>query len=163
MVFLIYRILKHFSFSSQSFEASKRRHEPKSSHMMHTALNVVLFPPLFFFSALYYTDVPSLVSVLVCYRYVQYSNNGISPAIWRPRFAIGLIVLAFLALLMRQTNIFWTTVFLGGLDVVRILKAQEQATDHGQINDASFQGVIMQSWKHCTIYDVAVGDAYFEG
>src|SRR4051812_7721932 len=33
----------------------------------HTALNIALFPPLFFFSALYYTDVISTLVVLLSY------------------------------------------------------------------------------------------------
>ena len=81
----------------------------------------------------------------------------------RPEFPVGLIITAILAPFTRQTNIFWTAVFLGGLEFVRVLKAQGRAIDHGQTCDTSFQGVITRSWKYCQIYDVTVGNAYFEG
>ena len=41
---------------------------------IHTAFNVASFPPLFFFSALYYTDVSSTVAVLTYFAYIVYRH-----------------------------------------------------------------------------------------
>lgn len=82
--------------------------------MLHNAFNIALFPPLFFFSGLFYTDVLSTCVVLKMYRDFLYNRSGI----W-------LYLTGLLALTMRQTNIFWVAVFLGGLEVVRTLKTVE--------------------------------------
>ena len=82
---------------------------------VHTAVNVCLFPPIFFFSGLYYTDVLSTCIVIRAYEFFSSSDKSVfSPFM---TFAYGI-----LALLMRQTNIFWVAVFLGGLEVVRVFQ-----------------------------------------
>ncbi len=79
-----------------------------------TAFNLCLFPPLFFLSGLYYTDVLSTFVVLLAY-YVsllrQRSNSSLS--------GVLVYVVGIAALLMRQTNIFWVAIFLGGLEWVQ--------------------------------------------
>ncbi|KAG9251942.1 DIE2/ALG10 family-domain-containing protein [Emericellopsis atlantica] len=94
------------------------RRDP-SSYAAHTALNIALFPLLFFFSGLYYTDVASTFVVLVAF---QNSLRRMGPA--QPTLArdIASVVLGVLALLMRQTNVFWVVVFNGGLEAVHAVK-----------------------------------------
>ena len=71
--------------------------------MAHTVLNMCLFPALFFFYALYYTDVASTFSVLYAY-YCHLKKQK------KRLFLAGLVSLWF-----RQTNIFWVAIFMGGL------------------------------------------------
>jgi alpha-1,2-glucosyltransferase len=77
----------------------------------HSALNIALLPPLFFFSALYYTDVASTLSVMLCfYLLIRSDESNIKQIWWHLRlFVLGLVSLSF-----RQTNIFWVAVFPAG-------------------------------------------------
>jgi alpha-1,2-glucosyltransferase len=86
---------------------------------IHTAFNICLFPPLFFFSGLYYTDVVSTCIVIgAYYRFLNGGGNSSTSIFTRP----SICVWGILALLMRQTNIFWVAVFFGGLETVRTFK-----------------------------------------
>lgn len=98
----------------------RKQKKPTSPEMLHTAFNVALFPPLFFFSGLFYTDVLSTCVVLRVYRLYlerqgayEHSAKGL---LWL--YPTGIV-----ALTMRQTNIFWIAVFLGALEVVRTIKS----------------------------------------
>ncbi|EWC46309.1 hypothetical protein DRE_04480 [Drechslerella stenobrocha 248] len=74
-----------------------------------TAMNIALFPLLYFFNSLFYTDVWSTVFVLLAYRsYLLYS----------PWHSAGW---SLVSILFRQTNILWV-LFLLLLSSVRILK-----------------------------------------
>lgn len=90
-----------------------------SQYAAHTALNVALFPLLFFFSGLYYTDVASTAVVLGgflnCLNRLGREGNGIMSD-------LSTFVLGILALFMRQTNVFWAVVFCGGLEAVHAVK-----------------------------------------
>jgi hypothetical protein len=93
-----------------------RRH---SIYDVHSALNISLFPPLFFFSSLYYTDVISTLFVLVTYNlFLKFNEKG-SGALWA---GFILVPCGVLALCFRQTNIFWVAVFPAGLALVNALK-----------------------------------------
>ncbi|KAL3417071.1 alpha- glucosyltransferase alg10 [Phlyctema vagabunda] len=87
---------------------------------VHTAVNIALFPPLFFFSGLFYTDVLSTALVLCMYiaflrRQGAYSDST--------EGSLKLYVIGMIALTMRQTNIFWVAIFMGGLEAVRTVKS----------------------------------------
>lgn len=86
----------------------------------HTGLNIALFPVIFFFSALYYTDVMSTLVVLVAYR-----NHLLRLQAPRPDILNDLwtVVLGICALFMRQTNVFWVVVYMGGLEAVHVLRS----------------------------------------
>ncbi|KAI9903844.1 hypothetical protein N3K66_000373 [Trichothecium roseum] len=90
-----------------------------SQYAAHTALNVALFPLLFFFSGLYYTDVVSTAVVLGgflnCLNRLGREGKGIMSD-------LSTFVLGILALFMRQTNVFWAVVFCGGLEAVHAVK-----------------------------------------
>ncbi|KAK0761384.1 hypothetical protein N5P37_006334 [Trichoderma harzianum] len=91
-----------------------------SQYAMHTAFNIALFPLLFFFSGLYYTDVISTAVVLVAFlnhlhRVGRDHSSFLSD--------IVTISLGLWTLTMRQTNVFWVVVFMGGLEAVHSVKS----------------------------------------
>ncbi|OAQ90118.1 glucosyltransferase [Purpureocillium lilacinum] len=92
---------------------------PFSTYALHTAFNIALFPLLFFFSGLYYTDVLSTAVVVGAFlnhlKRVARDRSSVASDLFT--IAIGL-----LALLMRQTNVFWIVVFMGGLEAVHAVK-----------------------------------------
>jgi alpha-1,2-glucosyltransferase len=102
------------------------RRNPKrpSLYDVHSALNISLFPPLFFFSGLYYTDVISTLVVLGVYAMFLKSVEKGTGAPWE---GFTLIPPAILALYFRQTNIFWVAVFPAGLALVNVLKLPQQS------------------------------------
>ncbi len=135
--------------------ASPRERNPILSYsadsvrLGHTALNICLFPPLFFFYGLYYTDVLSVVSILCayyCYLRKEY---------------VKVIFAGLASLFFRQTNVFWVPVFLGGLELVRTLPRGRPDVEFPQ--RVSYHDVILGSWKHACIYDPFVSDACIEG
>jgi alpha-1,2-glucosyltransferase len=90
-----------------------------SSYAYHTAVNVALFPVLFFFSALFYTDVYSALFVLAAYQnhLSRLSNGkGLLSDIWT-------VCLGVSTLVMRQTNVFWVVVYMGGLEAVHVIRS----------------------------------------
>ncbi|KAF1964947.1 alpha-1,2 glucosyltransferas-like protein alg10 [Bimuria novae-zelandiae CBS 107.79] len=91
----------------------------------HTALNICLFPPLFFFSGLYYTDVMSTLVVLAAYS-TYLSQRGSTNYFLSSFLTINSGVIA---LLFRQTNVFWVAVFPAGLAVVETLKRYDEIYD----------------------------------
>ncbi|KAK3379127.1 DIE2/ALG10 family-domain-containing protein [Lasiosphaeria ovina] len=101
---------------------TKQQHRTRavSVYAFHTGLNIALFPVLLFFSALYYTDVVSTLLVLVAYR-----NHLLRVGPDRPGLAsdVRTVVLGVAALLMRQTNVFWVVVYMGGLEAVHAVRS----------------------------------------
>ena len=116
----------------------------------HTALNICLFPPLFFFYGLYYTDVLSAVSVLLVYKYFLVERH----------FAV-IIAAGLFSLLFRQTNVLWVAVFLGGLAFCRAIPKGEQ--DAESFNEPTFLETVQVSWQHASAYDPLISEASFEG
>lgn len=91
-----------------------------SADSLHTAANIALFPPLFFFSGLYYTDVLSTCVVLYLYKQFLEKAESKNRKSWKN--VVWFYLCGVLALCMRQTNIFWAAVFLGGMEAVRTMK-----------------------------------------
>ncbi|RPA89181.1 hypothetical protein L873DRAFT_1784315 [Choiromyces venosus 120613-1] len=81
----------------------------RRSERVHEAINVALFPLLWFFSGLFYTDVYSTVWVLWSYLAWLRKSVGCSS------------ITAWWALWFRQTNVLWTGFFIA-LEVGRRLK-----------------------------------------
>lgn len=79
-----------------------------SAQTIHTTINICLFPPLFFFSGLYYTDIVSIAVVMT--SYLIFLGNG-GPVLK--------ILCGIAALFMRQTNVFWVAVYLALLEWTR--------------------------------------------
>ncbi|KND91847.1 Dol-P-Glc:Glc(2)Man(9)GlcNAc(2)-PP-Dol alpha-1,2-glucosyltransferase [Tolypocladium ophioglossoides CBS 100239] len=93
--------------------------KPFSEYALHTSFNIALFPLLFFFSGLYYTDVLSTAVVVGAFlnhlnRVGQDHSSILSDLIS--------VALGVLSLLMRQTNVFWFVVYMGGLETVHAVK-----------------------------------------
>lgn len=65
MAVLIYRSTARETLTSGKVQPWTRKSFYSQIYDLHTALNVALFPPLYFFSALYYTDVASTAAVLL--------------------------------------------------------------------------------------------------
>lgn len=89
------------------------------SYAYLTAINIALFPVLFFFSALFYTDVYSALFVLLAYQnHLRRLSRGKAflNDVWT-------VCLGISALLMRQTNVFWIVVYLGGMEAVHAVRS----------------------------------------
>lgn len=112
---------------------------------------IALFPPLFFFSALYYTDVVSTLLVLVHYNIFLRSRTHQSFSA-----SIQLIIVGLLALLYRQTNIFWVAVFPAGLSIIQRFETQLEIS-------TSYSEILQKSWSQSKLYTLPVEDASVEG
>lgn len=131
-----------------------RNTRPLGAWLSHTVLNICLFPPLFFFSGLYYTDVLALLVVVEAYNWdlKRASGNGYSVL-----YTLGFVVFGLAALVCRQTNIFWVSVFLGGLQVVRKIRQSSKACAS---SDA--MAIVKRGWKN-EVYDPLVSEASLDG
>ncbi|TRX88217.1 hypothetical protein FHL15_010906 [Xylaria flabelliformis] len=89
-----------------------------------TGVNVALFPVLFFFSGLYYTDPASTLIVLLAYANHLTRVGANQPSFLNDIYSLGL---GILTLGFRQTNIFWVVVYTGGLEVIHALKTLNPA------------------------------------
>ncbi|PHH92252.1 hypothetical protein CDD83_8177 [Cordyceps sp. RAO-2017] len=97
------------------------RGRPFSEYAIHGACNVALFPLLFFFSGLYYTDVISTAAVLgALLNHLHRLGRRHRPGSLSSDLAT--VALGLLALFMRQTNVFWVVVYMGGLEAVDAIK-----------------------------------------
>lgn len=122
----------------------------------HSALNISLFPPLFFFSALYYTDVMSTLVVMLSYYVFVSEKNA-------PRKLAGgltTIVIGVAALSFRQTNVVWVAAFPAGLAVTEALKKdQDPRTPVAKTMRES----VRSAWSRGQIHDSFIQDAELEG
>lgn len=89
-----------------------------------TGINVALFPVLFFFSGLYYTDPASTLIVLLAYANHLTRVETEEPSLLNDVYSL---TLGILALGFRQTNIFWVVVYMGGLEVIHAVKTLNPA------------------------------------
>ncbi|KIV89478.1 hypothetical protein PV10_06874 [Exophiala mesophila] len=97
----------------------------QADRVLQREFAIVMFPLLFFFSGLFYTDLLGVFAVVVT-QVVWTAASGISRQNgnrW-PRHILMLlhVLLGLLALSARQTNIFWVSIYLAGLQVVETIK-----------------------------------------
>ena len=150
---------------ASTYSRRQRDEQNPLSVRLHHALNITLFPPLFFFSALYYTDVPSTLSVVAFYLFFLHSyRSGISSWLRTP----GLILLGSISLSFRQTNIFWVAVFPAGVVLVNELDRGHQVIKGSMLRRSegfgdSMKSIVRTSWKMEVIFDLSVRDAWIEG
>jgi len=127
-----------------------------SPSIIHTALNIALFPPLFFLSGLFYTDVLSTCMVLRIYQLFL-----------RREGSVWIYLAGFLALTMRQTNIFWVAVFLGGLELLRTIKTIEvvppKEPSEPQTWKESAAIIQFRRYSQGEIHDIPLRDAEIQG
>lgn len=128
-----------------------------SIYAIHTGLNIGLFPLLFFFSALYYTDVYSTLFVLAAFQTHLRRVDPQGKSWWSD---IWTILLGVAALSFRQTNVFWVVVFMGGLEAVHAVKSlplpsieQVQPRYSGPVEKFKYY-VMLCSWGY--IHDPAL-------
>lgn len=131
----------------------------------HSALNTALLPPLFFFSALYYTDVASTLSVMLCFYPLICSDESAVKQIW---WHLRLFVLGLVSLSFRQTNIFWVAIFPAAAVLLRELDQGHELVKESMYNKSKGFGdtmanVFKTSWKMDVLYDPPVRDASMEG
>lgn len=125
---------------------------------LHAVSNVVLFPPIFFFAALYYTDLLSLFVVLRMYNVHLQMVDGKKRSLAASIYLYGSFIFWGLSsLLVRQTNIFWTAVFLGGLTVVHQVKQSTR-----QCTASDWSGIVGSLTDH-QFYDPLVSEASIQG
>ncbi|KOC18167.1 putative glucosyltransferase (Die2) [Aspergillus flavus AF70] len=127
----------------------ERNTRPSGAWLSHTVLNICLFPPLFFFSGLYYTDILALLIVIEAYNWdLKRSAPNASAG---PTFVF--ILLGVAALAFRQTNIFWVAVFFGGLQVIRTLRKSSKTCQSPNVADIAKGGFKNE------LYDPPVSEA----
>lgn len=124
----------------------------------HTAINIGLFPPLFFFSALYYTDVVSTWYVLKGYKHFLQSQQPESSSLGS---IVRAVFIGMAALFFRQTNIFWVAVFPAGLAVLNALKKHDQDSRHAA-EAPDLLKIANDSWQNSVLYDCPVDIAGLE-
>lgn len=111
---------RHLIEARSAEQAGRQVSRSLSLYAYHTGINIALFPVIFFFSALYYTDVVSTLVVLVAYR------NHLLRLGPRPLSGVNdlwTVILGIAALFMRQTNVFWVVVYMGGMEAVHVLRS----------------------------------------
>ena len=118
--------------------------------LAHTALNISLFPPLFFFCALFYTDILSVLFVLS--TFLAYDAR-------RP---LLMILCGLVSLMFRQTNVFWVAIHLSGKETLRILERQQSESDEST-ESASLYDILDLSMKRGSIFDPTVKEARLQG
>ena len=131
-----------------------RNTRPLGAWLSHAALNICLFPPLFFFSGLYYTDILALLAVVEAYNWDLKRVSG-GPYNFLP--TLGFVVFGLAALVCRQTNIFWVSIFLGGLQVTRKIRQSSKVCRSSDIS------AIVKGGLQNEIYDPLVSEASLQG
>ncbi|KAJ4422933.1 glucosyltransferase [Gnomoniopsis sp. IMI 355080] len=131
-----------------------------SVYAVHTGVNIALFPLLFFFSGLYYTDVFSTLAVLVAF-WNHLERVGLGAKGWRSDALV--IVLGLGSLLMRQTNVFWVGMLMGGLEAVHIVKGMRPPpTRPGQFDRQTLIRFYLSRYSHGDVHDPPLNEAGFE-
>ncbi|KAK6579864.1 hypothetical protein PZA11_007572 [Diplocarpon coronariae] len=146
----------NIAFQIQGYSDRAKRLSPSD---IHTAFNIALFPLLFFFSGLFYTDILSTCLVLRIYRLFlqrkeayQKSRDGL---LW-------LYLTGVVALWMRQTNIFWVAVFMGGLELVRTVDANRALSPDTEVTPRSRKELVIVYFNRCRcghIHDISLKNA----
>lgn len=132
-----------------------------SIYAIHTGLNTALFPLLFFFSGLYYTDVFSTLVVLVAY-WNHLTRVGTEPVSWRSDALV--VLLGAASLLMRQTNVFWVVAFMGGLEAVHAVKVlRPPPTSFGQSDTQTRFKFYIGRYAQGEVHDPLLDKAGLEG
>lgn len=139
-------ISKHDGFNANPRMLS---HLWLGAEVNHAVFNMCIFPPLCFFYSLYYTDVWSVVSVLITFQLHQKKCR-------RAMIAGGIFSLFF-----RQTNIFWVAIFLGGLEIIRKVERGRSGVEFPE--KPTLLDIVAGSWQHSRTYDPLISQANFSG
>ncbi|CAJ0549423.1 Ff.00g030360.m01.CDS01 [Fusarium sp. VM40] len=116
-----------------------------SQYALHTAFNIALFPLLFFFSGLYYTDVASTAAVLVAYlNHLKRTGRDQSSVL----SDLTTICLGIFTLIFRQTNVFWVVVYMGGLEAVHAIKTLRPERIDQPVILTLFEQIKYYTWRY---------------
>ena len=118
-----------------------------SSLVLKKELVTIQFPVLFFFSAFYYTDVLSTVTVVL--TYVLWTASNQAEGSTKLSLRALQTFCGLLSLTVRQTNIFWVGVFLGGLQVIEVVKKHVGAT---RVHDPPIAEAFFEGRSYCMIF-----------
>ncbi|KAH8680823.1 DIE2/ALG10 family-domain-containing protein [Xylariales sp. PMI_506] len=132
-----------------------------SNYAIHTAINIGLFPVLFFFSGLYYTDVLSTCVVLLAYRnhLGRISSSAKRSCLLNDLYTV---LLGVLALFMRQTNVFWVVVYMGGLEAIQAIRDIKLDTAEAPASTAVLDQIKFYAWRYSLgdIHDPSLNKAW---
>lgn len=133
-----------------------------SQYAVHTAINVGFFPLVFFFGGLYYTDVLSTGVVLAAFVN-HLARVGVDTSSLPSDLLT--IVLGLATLFMRQTNVFWVVVFMGGLEAVHAVKTLRPARADQPALKTLGEQCRYFAWRYSVgdIHDLPVHKAYPDG
>lgn len=152
------------SYQSSRVVSSLPNFADANPQQVHIAFNLCLFPPLFFFSGLYYTDVASTLFVLLFFKHFFNTHSRGMPSLLQ---SLVSILLGLLSLSFRQTNIFWVAVFPAGFAVIgAIAERREQARavlGRSATVQASLRSVVAKAWQDGVLYDPQIRGAWIEG
>ncbi len=143
--------------TAQSNEKQLSEDDPTAVLDAHSAFNIALFPPLFFFSALYYTDVVSTLIVLLTYSALIKKQTPPGTIFEN----VNTVYLGVMAVLCRQTNIFWVAVLPAGLAIVDALSPTKNDTRKSELSTMS--NALKDSWNDGTVYDCPAQNAGLQG
>ncbi|OQU95450.1 hypothetical protein CLAIMM_01654 isoform 1 [Cladophialophora immunda] len=107
--------------------------------VLQREFSIICFPLIFFFSGIYYTDLFSVLTVVLSEVFWKAGINSQGPV--KVLFQASHFVAGLVSLSARQTNIFWVAVFLGGLQVIESVKQRVGARE---------------------VHDPPVSESYFE-
>lgn len=155
-------------FARQQIEArlyqgnSGARMGAKSQYAGHTALNIALFPLLFFFSGLYYTDLVSTAVVLAAFLNSLRRMGGDRPSFLSDVLAV---LLGILSLAMRQTNVFWIVAFIGSLEGIHAIKTLHPERVEQPVMTTLWEQVKFFAWRYSVgdIHDPPLDRAWPDG
>ncbi|KAI1496957.1 glycosyltransferase family 59 protein [Biscogniauxia marginata] len=138
--------------------AEARTEQRYSSYAIGTGLNIALFPVLFFFSGLYYTDIISTFVVLLAYMNHLARAGKETTTFTNDLYTLGI---GLLALCMRQTNIFWVVVYVGGLEVIQEIKTLKPVPVETPVFTALSEQINFYAWRYSLgdIHDPLLNDA----
>jgi alpha-1,2-glucosyltransferase len=97
------------------------------------SLSLALLPPMFFFSLIYYTDVPSITTILLTTHFSMKDRHLLSA------------LCGFLSVLMRQTNIVWIAGIFGTCAIDTMIARVYPKTD---LKETSMQHLLSASLAH---------------
>ncbi len=124
---------------------SATRSPPPSTYAIHMAVNIALYPVIFFFSGLYYTDVASTAAVLVAYlNHLKRISRDRSSAL----NDLTTIFLGIFSLFFRQTNVFWVVVYMGGLEAIHALKTLRPEQVDQPVILTLFEQIKYFAWRY---------------
>ncbi|KAL4226440.1 glucosyltransferase [Mactra antiquata] len=100
--------------------------DPESVKLVLTTIALSIFPVLYFFTFLYYTDPGSVFFVLIMYLYCLHDSHFLAA------------IFGVMSLFFRQTNIIWVVFMAGSVARMELAQWMKQICDKKDIEIGSF-------------------------